>query len=192
MYVYEKSLVAGLLAFRFVICNCLCFTGSFLFPFFSVLRLWYVAPSHLSRGFLLWAPSIFFYSISALFVSLLLCTMWLNFVSLPGDQPIGRMAFTLLPVLFFFFFFLFLILCNKAPLSTLASYFSCTPSVQHTFQSFHKLCYPTLSVKWGLPLCLQAQRSNVSALLKRLVWPGWLLTVKSIRSIYRFCTETWS
>lgn len=104
MYVYEKSLVAGLLAFRFVICNCLCFTGSFLFPFFSVLRLWYVAPSHLSRGFLLWAPSIFFYSISALFVSLLLCTMWLNFVSLPGDQPIGRMAFTLLPVLFFFFF----------------------------------------------------------------------------------------
>lgn len=149
--------------------------GLFLFPFFSVLRLWYVAPSHLSRGFFTLGAFYFLLQHFGPFFSLLLCTMWLNFVSLPGDQPIGRMAFTLLPVLFFF---LFLILCNKAPLSTLALYFSCTPLCTTHISVFPQVCYPTLSVNWGLPLCLQAVivRSNVPALLKRLLWPGWLLT----------------
>lgn len=147
------------------------------FLFFSVLRLWYVAPSHLSWGFLRWAPSDYFLlQYFSPFFSLLLCTLWLNFVSLPGDQPIGRMAFTLLPVLFYFPCSLFYVIKLHSP--RLPCIFLAPLSVQHTFQSFHKLFYPMLSVNWGLPLCLQAIIfcSNVSALLKRLLWPGWLLT----------------
>lgn len=69
----RRAWLQVLLAFRFVICDCLWFTGSsFLFFFlFSVLCLWYVAPSHFATGLFYFGCllTIFCYSTSTFIFS---------------------------------------------------------------------------------------------------------------------------
>lgn len=122
---YEKSLVAGFTGFslcylRLSVVHWV-FVSFFLF-ILCLMPLICCAFSFCHWAFLLWVPSDYF--LLQYFDLYFFCCVHCGltfFFYLPGDQPIGRMAFTLfLPVL------LFLILCNKAPLSTLLPCLSCT------------------------------------------------------------------
>lgn len=120
----RRAWLQVLLAFRFVICDCLWFTGSlFLFSFYSLsyafdmLRLLILPLGFFTLG------AFWLFSVTVLRpLFFLLCTLWLNIFFLFAWGPTHRSHgfHTFLPVL------LFLILCNKAPLSTLLPCLSCT------------------------------------------------------------------
>lgn len=172
---YEKSLVAGLLASRFI-CNWFMVCGSLFFSP-SILSLWYVAPFHCHWALNFGCLPTISCSVFWLFYCFLCCVRCgLTFSFAWGPTHRSHGFHFCLCFLFFFFF-----LCNKAPLLHARPVFLhpkplCIP---HTFQPsskcFHKLCCPFSVSFFGrysasvAQLCSPVQHISVNRNVKVLV-----------------------
>lgn len=136
----RRAWLQVLLAFRFVICDCLWFTGSLFFLFIlsyaiDMLRL-LILPLGFFFFFLLWVPSDYFLLqyFNPFFLFLLLCTLWLNIFFYawgPTHRSHGFHTFCLC------FCFLFCVI-KLHTLHALPRLFLHPPielSIPHTFQS---------------------------------------------------------
>lgn len=135
----RRAWLQVLLAFRFVICNCLWFTGSLFFLFILSYAIDMLRLLILPLGFfffLLWVPSDYFLLqyFNPFFLFLLLCTLWLNIFFYawgPTHRSHGFHTFCLC------FCFLFCVI-KLHTLHALPRLFLHPPielSIPHTFQS---------------------------------------------------------
>lgn len=135
----RRAWLQVLLAFRFVICDCLWFTGSLFFLFILSYAIDMLRLLILPLGFfffLLWVPSDYFLLqyFNPFFLFLLLCTLWLNIFFYawgPTHRSHGFHTFCLC------FCFLFCVI-KLHTLHALPRLFLHPPielSIPHTFQS---------------------------------------------------------